>query len=279
MGGKPFIVCNFPLRQLKDKDGKLLGKLTRINGDMKLDLITDPDIGVPCGRDRWIVFWLKTQASQQQSRHIPFPGAVKVLADMGFANNGQNLKWLREGFKRVWCATYFFGPKDVECSGIRSHFIDEIHVEWFNTKNCKAYDGHIVLSKQFFSAPAIPFDYEFLRLFGDNYGAMDLFTWLVWRWDSMRRSKTALVTISLTELRGQFGASPNAPQKKFKQQLKGWINDMDELMSQKYGGPSGVKVIDDTNTLHVPFRHIPAPKSKRSKQFQLMTEKLSTKQH
>ena len=139
MGAKPFIVCNFPLRQLRDDRGKLLGKLTRINGNMKLDVITDPDVGLPFGRDRLILLWLKTQVSQLQTRTIPFPSAVKVLEDLGFTDTGNNLKWLREGLCRTFKATYYFGPAKGFAED-RYHIIDKIHVEWYNVNRNLKYD-------------------------------------------------------------------------------------------------------------------------------------------
>ena len=102
-GARPFILCGLPIRRLPPG----VQTYTRRNGKFFLEIVGQPDHGVPFGQDRLVLLLLATVAVRQQNPVVRFESAADILKEWGLPTNGSHYKRLAgSGFrKRVFGST------------------------------------------------------------------------------------------------------------------------------------------------------------------------------
>lgn len=225
---RPFVLCGLPLRRPKS-----LIHIRR-NGDFFLRISGDGELGLPFGQDRLIPLFISTLAIKQQSRTVHFASAAEMLDAFGLSKDGRTYRRLVDGFRRVFSATIFFGTEQQLKAGAvfdwsRFHFFDRIQI-WFNKDTAqKSLPGDlgnvVVLSDAFWKElqeHPIPVDMNAVRAFVSSPGALDLYTWLVWRcWKA--RGVEQVPIFGVGGLADQLGVEGGGSPSRLRQMLRQWI--------------------------------------------------------
>lgn len=229
---KAFLICSLPQTQPRNPDGSFVTKWKRQNGKFRLELIADPDFGLPYGRDRLLLHWLKTQCVIKKDPVIYFEDGASILEDMGFNPKGDNLIWLKGAINRLFRTSLALFEGNQFCGGKAQ--IEHI-IKGMNSYYDKAfYDPNkrpfLVLSDLFFKLPGMPTDMRLKKQLGRAYHAMDLEDFLQYRlWYITRNvtkeqeaelSEWEPLRITLDEYKEQSGAPLDSLGKHFKQDIK-----------------------------------------------------------
>ena len=103
---REMILCNLPLKPLRDSGGKPIAHHVRTaktsTGTLKLILTgADPDTLLPFGTDRAVLAWLQTKAKQQNSPIIAWSYAKEYFDMFSLTHSGTNYKRFKESWKRI----------------------------------------------------------------------------------------------------------------------------------------------------------------------------------
>lgn len=219
---KPFVVCAIPQTEPVTSDGNKIIKYSKRDGKAYLELVADPDYGLPYGPDRHFLRLLATRVAQLDSPIIPFTDGVSLLKAMGLAKSGQNLKWLGDAIMRCHHTSIYYVEGDPLNGGksVVDHIITEVSGFYKkDKKKTKKEEKYFRVSRHFYEFVKIPTDENIIKKLGKNYTAMDLYTYLNHR---LYKDGDVPGTLRLTldQLRNHLGVSNNKEDKYLKRDLK-----------------------------------------------------------
>ena len=199
------------------------GVWVRRNGDVMLTITpggtVTPDgkevsFGFPYGTmPRLLLAWLSTQAVRTQSPVIDLGGSLRgFLAELGLkATGGKNgsITRLREQARRLFEAslTVRLTGDDQRDAGIRLLVAKQWDMKWQHVgdpNQAALLRSSVELSRDFFDhliKHPVPIDLEVLKHLKDSALAMDLYTWLTYRFSRLPEP----TTVPWAALRGQLG--------------------------------------------------------------------------
>lgn len=238
------------------KPGKAQTKYVRRNGNVMVQLIADPDIGMPYGTiSRLVYAWMMTEAVKLKSPRLPTPSLTQFVGDelhrpkTGGKRGAINA--VREHLERVrttsvaWTYSYSqghgYGHGELE---MRVHPV-EVNHRWWTPPAAVAEDGvvqlwadpapkppkearhewqsEIVLNERFYKAlieRPVPIDMRVVRALADRRSplAMDIYCWLTYRLSRLEKE----TVVPWAALQGQFGADYGRP-RAFREAFKDWL--------------------------------------------------------
>jgi hypothetical protein len=229
---RPFLLCGLPLKRPPPE------QLThyRRNGRFFLEVIGDPDHGLPFGQDRLIPIWVATQAIRTRTREFSFDSGLQILNELGLARNGNNYRRIIEGFKRIFLSPVVFGTDQStkesslwECSKVS--FFDCVRL-WTSTDAGAIREpdpcNYVRMSEAFWaeiSAHPIPVDAEVVRALANAPGALDFYMWLRWRTYGCTREQQ-IPLLGPGGLAQQLGAEPYTRERDFRRTLKRFLDTL-----------------------------------------------------
>jgi Plasmid encoded RepA protein len=213
---RPFVLCGIPLRPLPKE--QLAYK--RRNGKFFLQIIGQPDFGLPFGQDRLIPIWVATLALRQKNRTVHFRSAPQILDFFRLPKDGRYYRRIAQGFQRIFAATIFFGTEDQPAGNhlidwARFHFFDQIHL-WFTEGKSFGSDSAchdrnaITLSEAFYSEidqHRLPIEREVVIALANSPGVLDFYVWIAWKSWVLRGGKISIPSFAPGGLREQLGCS------------------------------------------------------------------------
>lgn len=217
---KPFVVCAIPQREPVTSDGNKIIKYSKRDGKAYLELVADPDYGLPYGPDRHFLRLLATKVAQLDSPIIPFKDGVSLLKSMGLAKSGQNLKWLGEAIMRCHHTSIYYVEGDPLNGGksVVDHIITEVSGFFKEDKKKAKKEKYFRVSRHFYDFVKVPTDENIIKKLGKNYTAMDLYTYLNHR--LYRDNIPGVLRLTLEQLRNHLGVSDEKEDRYLKRELK-----------------------------------------------------------
>jgi hypothetical protein len=189
----------------------------RENGNYKLSMTADPDIGLPYGSIPRIVFaWMTTEAVRKKSRELKLGKSLaEFMRQLDIEPTGGrngSITALREQIKRLFATTISCTYSDDERdAGMRMLLVDEYDLWWEpkDPQQSGLWDSTITLSEKFFNeitrSPVV-FYMEALKALRKSPLALDIYMWLTYK----NSYSTNPIVISLESLMMQFGSGyPN----------------------------------------------------------------------
>jgi hypothetical protein len=241
---RPLVVCSIPqthrpnIREYEKRNGNAKLSLSAIN--KKFDL--------PFGRDRHLLYYIRSLAQLNKSPRIDLPSVSKMLQEMGFSDTGTNRKWLRDAFMRCHHTIIFYVEGDPERGGCSK---GELMIREMNGLFLRGEEGfetdrpsYIVISDHFFQCSNIPIDLNFIHRLGRHYTAIDLYCCLRARLHKCKSRSN--VVFFFKDLRDQFGLSEDVSDHHFKQSLREAIKKL-----AKEGFEAQPQIVDDK--IVIPF--------------------------
>jgi hypothetical protein len=101
---RPVLRCGIPLK--KPKAGYLIH--TSQDGNCTLKVKADPEFGMPHGRDLLTPLWLFSEAYARKSAVIRFRSGREMLRSMGLNEDGRTFRWVTDSIERSFGATWEF---------------------------------------------------------------------------------------------------------------------------------------------------------------------------
>ena len=215
-----FILATMPHAEPQDEHGKKLAVFTRTNGDYRLTIQGDPDIGVPYGSlPRLILVWLISEAVRTQNKEVFLGNSLSAfMRELGIepvTGRNSTVKNMRNQLARliscrITCKGYRPGEKhhtdhlsDYEqITPIRKAFL------WWHPKKDlepSLFNSSVVLSEDFFQEiikRPVPLDMRALRALKGSPMALDIYSWLTYSMYSLRQE----AEVPWKKLHIQFGA-------------------------------------------------------------------------
>jgi hypothetical protein len=187
---------------------------TRTNGNFKLNVICDRDVGLPYGiYPRILLYWLSTEIVRNRSREIELGKSLSdFMQNLGIVpSGGKNgtIQRFRDQLKRLFSmvitCTY---EENNKWSTKTLSIADETFLWWDDKESSK---GEIIKSKSMIkiSEPfyeeilnkPVPIDIRAVKILKGSAFALDLYFWLTYRSSYLKKE----TYIPLTALFGQFG--------------------------------------------------------------------------
>lgn len=238
---KPLVLCSIPNTK------PTVSRYFRNNGTGCLELrATAPEeYGLPYGRDRKLLFWIKKQVTLLKSDTIYFRDGSQILRDIGYdPNSGDNIEWLKQALLRCHNTLIYFVHGDpMKGGGTMGELIISKINGFVNDRSDANGRSFIRVSQHFFDMLYVKVDLEIIEKLGRDYAAMDLYVYLVDRQD---RAKDTVV-FRFEELRSHFAIGDKIPNYKMKQDLKKSLKKLNDI-----GFHSGCKIED--NLIYIPPR-------------------------
>ncbi len=234
---RPFVLCGLPLR--RPPTTQYVHR--RRNGRFFLHIVAHPDFGLPFGQDRLIPIWIATLALRQKSRELHFDSAAQMLDFFHLPKDGPHYRRLVEGFKRLFCATIFFGTEEQTHSApvidwSRFHFFDGLKL-WFNTldgepPSANPHDNTITVSEAFYreiDAHRIPVEREVVAALAHAPGVLDFYIWLVWKSWTIHGAPARIALVGPGSLKEQLGVADYLLERTFRLTLCRWLRTVRTL--------------------------------------------------
>jgi hypothetical protein len=225
---RAMVLASMPHSETKETSFK------RENGNYKLSLIADPDIGLPYGSIPRLIFaWMTTEAVIKKNRELILGKSLaSFMRQLDIEPTGGRkgtITALREQMRRLFNTTISCTYSDVERdSGTRMVLVENYDL-WWEPKDPNQrvlWNSTVILSEKFFNEitnnPVI-FYMGALKTLRKSPLALDIYMWLTYK----NSYSANPLTISVESLMMQFGAGyPNDARgkadfkRKFKEALK-----------------------------------------------------------
>jgi hypothetical protein len=232
---RPFVLCGLPLRKPAEKHLAY----TRRNGRFSLTIVAHPQFGLPYGQDRLIPIWISTLALRQKSRLVRFPYLSDMLDYFELPKTGYYYARLAKAFQRLFAATIFFGTEAQQqqhaiLDWVRFHFFDRVHL-WYNregvadSSTANNLENLITLSDAFYNEiqqHAIPIERRVVAALSNAPGALDLYTWLVWRTWRVNNGPTHIPLFGAQGLCQQLGTTEYSRERAYREKMSIWLTQV-----------------------------------------------------
>ena len=177
----------------------------RKNGDQKLSLRADPDIGLPYGvYARLVLLYVTTERVRTKEREFKLGASwSNFLTKMQLIKNGEKVQAVKEQLRRLCGATYHIYEKS-QNSESDSHLL--VAEKWMRSE-----DGvHVTLSPGFFMMTGdsiVPLESLIVHKLSRSPFSLDLYAWLSYRLFRLKKK----TSISWLDLERQFGSDYRRP--------------------------------------------------------------------
>ena len=178
---------------------------SRCNGDQKLKLVADDEIGLPYGvYARLVLLYLTTERVRTKEREFKLGASWRAfLKKMNITSTGELIQAVQEQLKRLCGTTYKIHDVRPNSKSF-SHLL--VAEKWMHSK-----DGvHVTLSPSFFMMTGdsvVPLESDIVHKLRRSPLSLDLYAWLSYRLFSLK-NETA---IAWHYLEHQFGADYKRP--------------------------------------------------------------------
>ncbi len=182
----------------------------RVNGDYKLRINSSMDSIVPYGTiPRAILAWVVTEAIKTNSREIHIGSNLsEFMQKVGYGADGRTMKRFKEQCLALFSASIMVSYKDDKLQKGQGIFIASNYEFWWENEKSKQlnlFSSKIKLSEEFFNLVKkykVPVDLRALEAFRNSPLAIDVYSWLTYRYHSLLES----TLISWEALQFQFGS-------------------------------------------------------------------------
>jgi hypothetical protein len=233
---REFVLCGLPYKPTKEKE------FIRQNGDLRLKVYGDPELGIPYGQDRLIPIWLASafQASGKPAHNrIYFRSASDILRAFEIPIDGHEMQLLKERLQRVFKATYAVEYKQKQKDGStvwvakRYQLITAVKL-WFDKKEGENQHTLDVLWPNFIELDpyfaqdlrerSLPIDLNTIRALKRSPAVLDFYAWQAWRSFRLIKNKEKEVRVPVFGAGGlwaQFGSQAKE-ERNIKQLIRRW---------------------------------------------------------
>jgi Plasmid encoded RepA protein len=186
---------------------------TRRNGNLTLSMFAPEHIGIPYGGvPRLLLAWLTTEAVRTRERTLVLgPTLSSFMHQLGLAPTGG--RWgtiprLQEQIRRLFATQIMCTYDDPEHSSGMALGVASSYELWWNPKKPgygTLWASTVTLGERFFEdiiERPVPVDVATLRQLKRSPMALDLYTWLTYRYSYLDR----VTVVPWDALQGQFGA-------------------------------------------------------------------------
>ena len=185
----------------------------RVNGNIQLVLQAPPHIGLPYGvLPRLIMAWVTREVVKTKSRSLFLGSSLSAFLreldlEDGGGPRGAHTR-VTDQVRRLF-STRFSQTEELE-GGVHDQFyqLADAQMIWWHTKNASQsglWPSEVVLSESFFNSiinGPIPLDLRALKALKNSSMALDVYTWLTYRFFYLRKD----TLIPWEPLSQQFGA-------------------------------------------------------------------------
>jgi hypothetical protein len=233
---REFVLCGLPYKPTKEKE------FVRQNGDLRLKVYGDPELGIPYGQDRLIPIWLASafQASGKPAHNrIYFRSASDILRAFEIPIDGHEMQLLKERLERVFKATYAVEYKQKQKDGSvvwvakRYQLITAVKL-WFQRNEPENQHTLEVLWPNFIELDpyfaqdlrerSLPIDLNTIRALKRSPAVLDFYAWQAWRSFRLLKNKEKEVRVPVFGTGGlwaQFGSQAKE-ERNIKQLIRRW---------------------------------------------------------
>ena len=201
------VQATLPHRRVKDSTFK------RVNGNFKLLILADPEIGLPYGSiPRLLLAWIVTEAVRTKNRELLLGSTLsQFMEQLGLVPTGG--RWgtitrLKEQMQKLFSASFSCTYDDGDKWAIRNvNPVNKANL-WWDLKQPSQmtfFDSTLTLGEDFFSEiirNPVPVDMRVLKAIKQSPLALDIYCWVTYRMYYLKK-KTA---ITWGSLQLQFGA-------------------------------------------------------------------------
>ena len=189
----------------------------RKNGDQKLSLRADPEIGLPYGvYARLVLLYVTTERVRTKEREFKLSASWrKFLENMQVVGSGPKIRAIQEQLRRLCGATYHIYEKSQNTESDSTLLVAE---KWMRSE-----DGvHVTLSPGFFMMTGdsiVPLESRIVHKLRRSPLSLDLYAWLSYRLFRLKKE----TSIGWHDLERQFGSDykrPRAFRSKFQMSLE-----------------------------------------------------------
>jgi len=235
----------------------------RENGNYKLTMIANPEIGLPYGTIPRLLFaWITTEAVRTKQRKLTLGKSLSdFMRQLEIEPTGGSkgtITTLREQMKRLFnttiACTYCDEERD---AGLQMLLVDDYFLWWTpkNPEQLGLLESTVTLSEKFFgeiTKSPVVFYMEALKALRKSPMALDIYMWLTYKNSYSRHP----LTISWESLQLQFGAGyPSNAQGK--SDFKRKFNEALKKVSIVYGDARKLKALK-TGLRYIPGEpHVP----------------------
>lgn len=187
---------------------------TRHNGNLRLTILADPQIGIPYGSmPRLLLAWLTTEAVRNKQRTLVLGSTLSDFLrqlDLGRTGGAKgDITRLRTQMRRLFAASISAGYEEPgHMAGVKVDVASRYSL-WWDPKSPEQmglWQSTVTLGEDFFSeitSHPVPVDLRALRLLSRSPLALDVYSWLTWRMFTLRKP----TTVPWEALRAQFGSN------------------------------------------------------------------------
>lgn len=185
----------------------------RRNGNFKLTMLADSEIGLPYGSiPRLLMAWLTTEAVRNKKRELVLGNTLsKFMTQLDLVPTGGrwgSITRLREQMKRLFSAAISCTYDDGEQWAIKSiQPVSQANLWWDpkTPQQTTLFESTLILGEEFFNEVInypVPIDMDTLKALKKSPLAIDIYCWLTYRVSYLKKS----TTIPWQALQIQFGA-------------------------------------------------------------------------
>lgn len=244
---RPSILISFPMSKPKDRPDSMHLVYQRGNGSFNLRITADAEFGMPYGQDQLFVLAVVDHALKNGSAKVEIGSIYKILKNLGMPVDGRKYKLVQQTILRVFgsVATYWYQEGN-GITGERCLYFKKVHLEILKDKyEYKPEHGdYIILSDELYKElkeHPIPYDLEMLRKLKRSEGATRLYLWAAQR---AFRISHGSIFVPFEDLANDIGSDISKNPRKFKQNLKLWIEKIEKELIQTTGQKFLIKILD-----------------------------------
>lgn len=160
---KALVVCSPPHTKQIKPDGSYVTTWERKDGKIITGLYCHDQFGLPHGRVRWFLIWLKTKVTISRKRTVYFKDLKEILEEMYMPTKGDSVEWLKEQIRILHRTNLYYLDPTAGCVGENSAIIEKLNC-WVEAES---YDPNhrpfFKVGATFFNTPAIPVNVPLLR--------------------------------------------------------------------------------------------------------------------
>jgi len=205
----------------------------RRNGDFKLTILADSDIGLPYGSiPRLLMAWITTEAVKTKQRELILGRTLSgFMAELGMIPSGGrwgSITRLKDQMKRLFSAAISCTYESESNWGIRNVVPVEKAELWWNPKTpdqAGLWESKLLLGETFFKEvieSPVPIDMRALTALRQSPMALDIYCWLTYRLSYLRKA----TQIPWGVLQVQFGAD----YKDLRQFKRRFLNQLERVL-------------------------------------------------
>lgn len=186
-------------------------KFTRKSGNFTLDIISDPNIGLPYGTyPRLLLAWICSEATKTQTTQLELgSNQSEFMRKLDISRQGSTIAMLKDQTNRLVNSLFRLTVEGESSRARRNILIADSSFEFWETHN-GGWETHLNLNEKFLEellAHPVPLDLSVLHAIRKSPLAMDVYTWIAYRTYGVYTSGGRPVKIPWESLQAQFAAN------------------------------------------------------------------------